>query len=254
MTKRQIVQIDESKCDGCGECVPSCEEGAIRIIDGKARLVSDVYCDGLGACLNRCPQDAISIIEREAEAFDEAAAMQNVAQLKQSFPVFGQTTGCPGTAVQQLPTVCPSPSASQLGSDGASTRPFTDEDELPSQLGNWPVQLHLVPPQAPYLQHADLLLVADCVPFAYADFHRQFLKGRPVLIGCPKLDDGQAYVQKLSQIILTAAPKSISVLHMEVPCCTGLVRIAQAAIEMSRSSVPLDNVTITINGRMKDEG
>lgn len=249
MPKRQIVQIDESKCDGCGECVPSCEEGAIRIIDGKARLVSEVYCDGLGACLNHCPQEAISIIEREAEAFDEAAAMQHVAKLKPTLHVFGQPSGCPGTAAQQLAPTCPSQSTDLLQAGNSPTETPSDGHEVPSQLGNWPIQIHLVPPQAPYLQQADLLLVADCVPFAYADFHRRFLSGRPVLIGCPKLDDGQAYVHKLAQIIVTAAPKSISVVHMEVPCCTGLSRIAQAAIEMSGVSVPLDDVTITRDGK-----
>jgi Pyruvate/2-oxoacid:ferredoxin oxidoreductase delta subunit len=249
MNQRQIVHIDESKCDGCGECVPSCEEGAIRIIDGKARLVSDVYCDGLGACLNHCPRDAISIIEREAEPFDEAAAIQHVARLKQSLPIFGQTGGCPGSAVQTLPTTCPS---SNPRTEGDSTGPNGGDEGSRSRLGNWPVQLHLVPPHAPFLRHADLLLVADCVPFAYADFHRRFLKGRPVLIGCPKLDDGQAYVQKLTGILRTAAPTRLSVLHMDVPCCTGLLRIAQAAIEMARVSVPLQPVTITRDGREID--
>ncbi len=205
MAKRKIVQIDLEKCDGCGLCLPSCAEGAIQVIDGKARLVSDVYCDGLGACLGECPQGAIAIVEREAEAFDEQAAHAHVAAMP---------------------------------------------DEEPSALGNWPLQLHLVPATAPYLQNADLLLVADCVPFALADFHRRFLRGRPVVIGCPKLDDGEAYVAKLVSILTLASIRSLTVVHMEVPCCQGLVRIAQAALAATGAQVPLEDVTISIRGRV----
>ncbi len=208
MAKRKIVEIDESKCDGCGLCVPSCAEGAIQVIAGKARLVSDVYCDGLGACLGECPQGAITIVDREAEAFDEQAANRHVAAM-----------GKP-------------------------------EAQEPSALGNWPLQLHLVPSTAPYLQNADLLLVADCVPFALADFHRRFLRGRPVVIGCPKLDDGEAYVAKLVSILTLASIRSLTVVHMEVPCCQGLVRIAQTALAATGAKVPLEDVTISIRGKV----
>jgi NAD-dependent dihydropyrimidine dehydrogenase PreA subunit len=240
-----IVQIDEEKCDGCGLCVPSCEEGAIQIIGGKARLVSEVYCDGLGACLGHCPQGAISIVEREAEPFDEHAAMQHVRAMQPA----GDETPCAGT--------CPGSTARDLGlnvlSGGPSVAQPTDETahsgDRPSGLANWPVQLHLVPPQAPFLQNADVLLVADCVPFAYADFHGRFLDGRPVVIGCPKLDDGQAYVEKLAQMLRVAGIRSLTVLHMEVPCCTGLLRIAEAAMSTAGVEIPLESVEISIRGK-----
>ena len=210
MTKRKFVEIDETKCDGCGLCVPSCAEGAIQVVAGKARLVSDVYCDGLGACLGQCPQGAITIVDREAETFDEQAGR---------------------SAPHGFPGQCP-------------------PDEEPSALGNWPLQLHLVPPTAPYLQDADLLLVADCVPFALADFHRRLLRGRPVVIGCPKLDDGAAYVAKLVRILTLSSIRSLTVVHMEVPCCQGLVRIAQTALRATGSNVPLEDVTISIRGKV----
>jgi len=248
MTKRQIVHIDEEKCDGCGLCVPSCEEGAIRIVDGKARLVADVYCDGLGACLGHCPQGAISIQEREADPFDEEAVARHLAESIHSLPTLANVGGCPGAAAIQLreaPQSSPATGDSGLSMDDDAAR-----DEQPSRLANWPVQLHLVPPHAPYLQQADVLLVADCVPFAYADFHRRFLDGRPVVIGCPKLDDGQAYVQKLAQIILASDIRSINILHMEVPCCTGLLRIAEAAIALAGVQIPVHDLTVSIQGKV----
>jgi Pyruvate/2-oxoacid:ferredoxin oxidoreductase delta subunit len=256
VTRRKIVQIDEQKCDGCGLCVPSCAEGAIQIIDGKARLVSDVYCDGLGACLGHCPRDAISIIEREAEPFDEAVATAhaaNVSQTNPSRPVLHQhgSGGCPGAAAMQLRLNVLTGGGPPVRANG---KPRVDgpvsSEEADSRLANWPVQLHLVPPHAPYLKGADLLLVADCVPFAYADFHRRFLDGRPVVIGCPKLDDGQAYVDKLVQIIRHSGLRSITVVHMEVPCCTGLVRIAQAAVAAAGVDIPFHDETISIRGEV----
>jgi len=246
MTKRQIIHIDEEKCDGCAQCVPSCEEGAIQIIDGKAKLVADVYCDGLGACLGHCPQGALAVVEREAEAFDEEAVASRLAAMKRDVPT-APAGGCPGAAAMQLRAA----SASQqttIPSGNGTPGGVTDDGE-PSGLANWPVQLHLVPPHAPYLQQADVLLVADCVPFTCADFHRRFLDGRPVVIGCPKLDDGQAYVQKLAQIILASGIRSITVLHMEVPCCTGLLRIAEAAVQMAGTDTPVRDATISIRGQ-----
>lgn len=241
MAQRKIVQIDESKCNGCGLCVPSCAEGAIQIINGKARLVSEVYCDGLGACLGHCPEDAITIIEREAADFDEAAVADHLkkpatAVLPHARPLPMAGHGCPGSAARQLPVRQPTPAV--------------EAAEQPSRLTNWPVQLHLVPPQAAYLRNADLLFAADCVPFAYADFHRRFLNGQPLLIGCPKLDDGQFYVEKLAEIIKVAKIKSINVVHMEVPCCTGLLRIAEAAIAASGPSVPLRHVVVSLDGKI----
>ncbi len=241
MIIRSIVHIDEEKCDGCGQCVPSCEEGAIKIIAGKAKVVSDVYCDGLGACLGHCPQDAISIVQREAEEFDEEAVAKRLSELNAQSPPSPCATGCPGTAAVQLKT---SNEASKSAVQHSNGR------HQPSQLANWPVQLHLVPPHAPFLHRADLLLVADCVPFACADFHTHIIAGRPVVIGCPKLDDCQHYVAKLAAIIEQARIQSISVVHMEVPCCTGLVRTAEAAIRQAAVAIPLHDTVITTRGEI----
>ena len=254
MPVRQIVEIDENKCDGCGQCVPNCEEGAIRIVDGKARLISDVYCDGLGACLGHCPQGAISLIEREAEGFDEAAVASRARVAREAsatLPVLGQSGslggGCPGSQARRLQTVN---STHRSAAHATVADRIGSGETQPSGLANWPVQLRLVPPQAPYLQQANLLLVADCVPFALADFHRRFLDGRPVLIGCPKLDDGHFYVQKLAQILLASRICSITIVHMEVPCCLGLVHVARAAIELADVDCPLRETTISVDGQV----
>ncbi len=245
MAQRKIIEIDEEKCDGCGQCVPACAEGAIEIRDGKARLVSETYCDGLGACLGECPQGAIRIIERDAATFSEESVRERLAGLdaKRSLPA--PPVPCPGLAEQslsQLYAMAPLRSASEATAVGER------QAEL-SALGNWPIQLRLVPPNAPYLRGADLLLVADCVPFAMADFHRRLLRGRPVVIGCPKLDDGRAYVEKLVSMLAASDVRSVTVVHMEVPCCTGLVRIVKAAVQQSGCNVPLKEVTVSIRGR-----
>jgi ferredoxin len=247
MAKRKIVAIDEAKCDGCGLCVPSCAEGAIQIIDGKARLVADVYCDGLGACLGECPNGAITITEREAEPFDEEAVRARMVRLKADQSRRAPTAGCPGAAAQSLPgrslpmVACPTGTPEGESSGSGS-----------SALQNWPVQLHLVPPGAPFLKDRDLLLVADCVPFACAEFHGRLLRGRPVVVGCPKLDDPQSYVDKLCAILAASSIKSLSVVRMEVPCCSALVRIAEAAMKASGVNVPLEEVTISIQGEILD--
>lgn len=253
MIVRSIVQIDEEKCDGCGLCVPACEEGAIRVIDGKARVVSEIYCDGLGACLGHCPRGAISIIQRPAAAFDEQAVarhLQTTAPKPRPMPQPESARphqGCPGARSMQFQILDTGPrSPLPAGSPPAGT-PATD---TPSRLTHWPVQLHLVSPQSAFLQHADLLLVADCVPFAYADFHSKILDGRPVTIGCPKLDDCQAYVQKLSQIIQVAQIRSLTVVHMEVPCCTGLLRIAQQAVQQTGANLAVQSVVVGIRGQL----
>jgi len=237
MATRKIVQIDEEKCNGCGLCVTSCAEGAIQVIDGKARLVSDTYCDGLGNCLGECPQDAISIIERDAPDFDERAATSHVAKIAAA-PHSAHAGGCPGSAMRTLRPA--------LNMDNTNSEAST------SALKNWPVQLKLVSPRAPYFQDADLLLVADCVPFAYSGFHSQMLQGKPVVIGCPKLDDAGFYVDKLTDVLTQSSVRSLTVVHMEVPCCSGLVRIAQVAAERSGKNIPVKDVTITIDGRIQD--
>jgi Pyruvate/2-oxoacid:ferredoxin oxidoreductase delta subunit len=246
MAKRNIVEIDEAKCDGCGLCVPSCAEGAIQIVDGKARLVSDVYCDGLGACLGTCPQDAIRIVQREAKPFDEHAARRHVQRAEPVGEGSAASAVCPGSAARDLRLATRPAGPPQSAASGADQ----GADAPASALGNWPVQLRLVPPNAPFLRDSDLLLAADCVAFAYADFHRQFLQGRPVVIGCPKLDDAPAYVDKLADIVTQSSIRSITILHMEVPCCTGLVRIAAAAIAQSGRNIPLNDATISIRGEL----
>jgi len=236
---RQIVRIDEDKCDGCGQCVPACAEGAIAIVDGKARLVSEIFCDGLGMCLGECPQDAITIEEREAEPFDEAATEKHLESLKEQQP--------------DLPCGCPGTMAMELGDEPATANVDTDAEPTPSELRNWPVQLKLAPPDAPYFKGADLLLVADCVPFAMADFHSRFLRGRPVVIGCSKLDDPSFYAEKLADLLRQSDVNSLTVVHMEVPCCSGLTRIAEIAETAAAdagSSVPLRDVTVSVRGEM----
>ena len=241
MPLRKIVKIDEEKCTGCGLCVPSCAEGAIQVIDGKAKLVSEIYCDGLGACLGECPEDAITIEDREADEFDEEAAKDHVQKLaatkKEKLPC-----GCPGTMVKELKR----PAA-------ATTAPSSSDEATPSELSNWPLQLKLVPPMAPYFEGADLLLVADCVPFALADFHKKLLRGKPVVVGCPKLDDPDYYVQKLADILKTSSINSLTVVHMEVPCCSGLTYIAEKAFEASGADIPLHDITVSIQGEVIDE-
>ncbi len=248
MALRNIIEIDESKCDGCGLCVPACDEGAIRIIDGKARVVSETYCDGLGACLGHCPRGAISIVQRDAAPFDQAAVAQHLAATRGETPPppAPAARACPGTAAVQLTVLDSAPTA---GRPGGAVQPGDRLPHTDSQLANWPVQLHLVPPTAPYLRGADLLLAADCAPLACADFHARFLDGRPVAIACPKLDDVQAYVGRLADMIRIAKLSRITVVRMEVPCCMGLVRIAQAAMERAGSTIPLREVIVSIRGQ-----
>ena len=248
MAWRKVIQIDEEKCDGCGECVTGCAEGAIAIINGKARLVGEIYCDGLGACLGQCPQGAITMEEREAETFDEVRTREHLARLRDR----KTTPGPLPLAFAGAPPQCPGSMARSLGRQMTVSEPADDisTGSRPSELMNWPIQLTLVPPNAPYFQGADLLLVADCVPFACPDFHQRFLRGKPVIIGCPKLDQAEFYVQKLAEIVRVAEPQSLSVVHMEVPCCSGLTRIAQVAIGMAESDTPLTDVTVSIGGEV----
>jgi ferredoxin len=278
IVKRQIIRIDEDKCNGCGQCIPGCPEGALQIIDDKARLIGDLFCDGLGACIGTCPQDAISVEEREAEPYDERKVMENivkqgpntvrahlhhlkehnemelfktaVAVLKEkgmdipglnlsapgSGPVFAK--GCPGAAMMDLRNKQSKP-AQQSGAVAVE-----------SQLRQWPVQLQLINPHAPYLQGADLLVSADCVPYAYANFHERFLKDKIMITFCPKLDQTiDRYIEKLTTIFLDNDIKSVSVLHMEVPCCSGTAHIVQKALAEAKKIIPIEEYTISISGR-----
>lgn len=234
MAKRNIVRIDEEKCNGCGQCVNACAEGAIKLINGKAKLISEVYCDGLGACIGHCPQDAITVEQREAAQFDEEATKEHLEKEK-------------NTAIP-IDFVCPGIVAKELKSDSESNETSGD---VTSQLSHWPVQLKLVSPQAPYFNGADLLFVADCVPFAMGDFHQRFLKNHSVVVGCPKLDDSGYYIEKMAEILKGNSIKSLTVLHMEVPCCSGLTHIVRKAIEKNKIALSFEDVTIDLNGNVK---
>ncbi len=242
---RKIIEIDDEKCDGCGNCVPSCAEGAIQIIDGKARVIADKYCDGLGACLGECPRDALHIVEREAEEFDEEA----VHQLLEKHAKDGEAEtrgpamisgGCPSAAVKSFP---PSPC-------DCANQAKTQASSGPSALGHWPVQIRLVPAGAPFLKNADLVIAADCVPVAYPSFHRDFLAGKAVMIGCPKFDDVQGYVDKLTRVFAESGIKSITAVIMEVPCCAGLPAIVKKALENSGMDIPFSQVTVSARGEI----
>lgn len=255
--KRKIIKINEELCNGCGNCIPSCPEQAIQIVDTpegkKARLVREFYCDGLGACLGSCPTGALTIEERYSEPYNEEAT---IARMREVSPEMLEThlkhlkehaQELPEHHTHKMPegiTSCPS--AEMLVWE--EKKKISETLKLPSELRQWPIQLHLVPPFAPYYQNADLVIAADCVPFAYANFHQDFLKGRAIAIGCPKLDDVDAYLEKVTQIIKTANPKSIKVVHMEVPCCFGLVNIVQEAMTQAGKKIPLEAVIISIKG------
>lgn len=266
---RDIVVIDEAKCNGCGDCVTACAEGAIQVINGKAKLVSELYCDGLGACLGHCPQGAITVEKREAVAFDEAAVATHLARSGRKAehhpaPVAATATsaashsGCPGSRFQSLSAKpphhhgggCPSASFAQFDPRGQTVpqpRPAATDD-IPSELTHWPVQLRLLGPSAPVLRNAHLLLAADCVPVAYPDFHRKMLHGRAVVIACPKLDDPTGYIEKLTEMISVGELASITVAHMEVPCCTGILNMAVEARRRSGRNIPLIDIVIGRQG------
>ena len=233
MGMRNIVKIDEEKCNGCGQCVTACAEGAIEIIDGKAKLVSEIYCDGLGACIGHCPKDAITIEQRQAKEFDEEATKAHLAKESQ----------------KQTDFVCPGMMAKKIEVKEPATDSFA---QVPSQLSQWPVQLKLVPPTAPYFNNSDLLLVADCVPFAMGDFHNRFLKDKTIAVGCPKLDDVDFYIEKLASILKANHLNSLTVLHMVVPCCSGLTHIARQAIAKTGIEMSFEDVTIDLQGNVSE--
>ncbi len=233
---RQIIHIDEDKCNGCGACAHACHEGAIEIVDGKAKLLRDDYCDGMGDCLPECPTGAISFTQREAAAYDEAAVEEHKKVRQTAAP---SHLGCPGHQMRQF----------QRGSVPAPQPADCTTNAPQSQLAQWPVQIQLVPVNAPYFDGAKLLIAADCTAYAYAGMHLEFMRGRVTLIGCPKLDDVD-YSEKLTQIIQTNDIQSVTVVRMEVPCCGGLEHAAITALKNSGKFLPWQVVTISLDGRI----
>ncbi|MFO7783915.1 MAG: ATP-binding protein [Thermodesulfobacteriota bacterium] len=236
---RKIIQIDEELCDGCGQCVPACAEGAIEVVDGKAKLVRDRYCDGLGACMGDCPTGALRIIEREAEEFDEEAVEEHLGSSagEEKGPDPPMACGCPSSQIRTFqPERGPGRPASM------------NESSSPSALSHWPVQIRLVPPEAPFLKGADLLVAADCTPFAYPDFHRDFIAGRVALVGCPKFDETEEFVARFARIFQAAGIRSITAVVMEVPCCSGLPAILEKAMEKAGVRIPMEVVVLGTEG------
>jgi ferredoxin len=260
MSKRKIIFIDHKKCNGCGKCIPNCPEGAIQIIDGKARLISDLFCDGLGACIGHCPEAAITQEEREAAPYEERKVMENI--VKQGNNVIKahlkhlkdhSQDEYLYTAIEFLNERninIPFYDSSSSG-QSASLLACPGSKMFSSELGQWPVQLMLVPVSAPYFDNAQLLIAADCVPFAYAHFHRDLLKGKILLVGCPKLDDINIYKERITGILAQNKIKSVIYAHMEVPCCFGLVAGIKEAISASGKDIPFKDITVSIKGEIK---
>lgn len=274
MVKREIINIDEEKCNGCGLCVPNCPEGALQIIDGKARLVSDLFCDGLGACIGNCPEGAIFVEEREAEEYNEVKVMENIAKqgkntikahlqhlkdhgadkyLKQAKD-FLQERGIEDPTKEGMHahgTSCP---GSRIMEFSKEEKSVTEEGKRSSQLRQWPIQLHLLSPNAPYFIGKDVLLAADCTAFSIGDFHKDFLKGKTLAIACPKLDSGRdIYVEKIRKMIDEAKINTLTVLVMEVPCCSGLLQIAKKALESATRKIPIKLIVVGIKGEIIKE-
>lgn len=234
MAIRNIINIDEEKCNGCGQCVVDCAEAALQVVNGKAKLIREIYCDGLGACLGSCPTGALTIVKRESDPFDEAATEKHMEEVKKKEAF----CGCPGARVMDF-------------SESLETTVYA---ETKPELTNWPVQLRLAPVAAPFLNGADLLLAADCTAFSTVNFHGRFIKGKKLLIACPKLDDSQFYLEKLAEILKRNSIRSLGVVRMEVPCCGGLAYIAQQAITKSGKNIPYNEVVIGIKGEIKNHG
>jgi Fe-S-cluster-containing hydrogenase component 2 len=240
--KRKIVEINEELCDGCGQCVPSCAEGAIEVVDGKAKLTAEKYCDGLGACLGECPKGALCVVERESDEFDEEAVerhLQSRAGKGEPEEAVSHSM-CPGARIQSF---IPDSRAQEAKGTSVST-------SAGSCLSHWPVQIRLVPSTAPFLKDADLLVVADCVPVAYPDFHEDFMKGKAVMVGCPKFDDVEGYVEKFKEIFKKASIKSVTVLDMEVPCCSALPMIVKKGMDGAGKQIPLERIVISTRGEI----
>jgi NAD-dependent dihydropyrimidine dehydrogenase PreA subunit len=237
--KRKIVEIDEEKCDGCGQCVIGCAEGALTLIGGKVKVISDNLCDGLGACIGECPQGALRIIERQAEAFDETAVEAHLESSKAEEQ--------PGP--EKMPCGCPSTQIQSFVPGPATAEPSSRESR-PSTLSHWPVQIRLIPPNAPFLKGADLLILADCVPVAFPGLHQELLQGKVVMIGCPKFDDAQEYIDKFAAIFKTAGIKTITTAVMEVPCCSGLPAMVRKGLEASGAQIPMNRLVVSTRGQI----
>lgn len=240
---RKIIRINEELCDGCGLCVPDCAEGSLQIIDGKAKLVADKLCDGLGACLGSCPTGALEIIEREADEFDEEAVEEFLAAQKAkkttAAPIGG---GCPSA---QLHTFKPATTPCQAANAPTS---IPTADDAPSGLAHWPVQIRLIPPTAPFLQNADVLIAADCTAVAARRFQEKYLDGKVVMMGCPKFDDADNYIDRFTEILKSCNLKKITILIMEVPCCSSMNVILRQALQKSDVKVPVEQVTLSVQG------
>jgi len=271
MSKRKIIKIDEKKCNGCGLCIPNCPEGALQVIDGKARLISDLFCDGLGACIGHCPEGAIEIEEREAEPYDEKKVMENIIKagpntikahlkhlkehnetkfLEQATEVLkNKGIEIPDLEEEKMETPCGCPGAA-LREVNQDNNPENNKEQA-SALRQWPVQLNLLPPQAPFFENSHLLVSADCVPFANPNFHSNLLNGKSVVIGCPKLDDIESYKEKLTEIFKNNKIKSVTVAIMEVPCCYGMYAAVEEAVKDSGENIPIIKETISIGGEIQ---
>ena len=245
---RRIIQIDEEKCNGCGACASACHEGAIAMVDGKAKLMRDDYCDGLGDCLPACPTGAISFTEREAKAYDENAVLENKRKMQQ-IDREAHHSGCPGHQLRQFART-PSEGNNSVNARKAEYK-APCEGEISSQLAQWPCQIKLIPVNAPCFNGAKLLIAADCTAYAYANLHERFMRGKVTLIGCPKLDNAD-YAEKLKAIISGNDIKSVTIVRMEVPCCGGLEHAAKTALAESGKFIPCQVVTISVDGKILD--
>jgi ferredoxin len=250
--RREIIEIDEKKCNGCGQCVSACAEGALELVNGKAKLVKDIYCDGLGACIGECPEGALKIIERDASPYDEKAVEKKMKSEKTKTK--GDKvpkTNKPGVAGETLPCGCPSSTVMDLKT--TRTPGPGNAGEAHSELSHWPIKLKLLPPEAPFLKGADLVLLADCSAAAYPNLHLRLLRGRAIVMACPKFDDLEGQINRLAAILEASHPKSLTVVIMEVPCCRGLLFAAEKAIELSGVNVPLKKMVISRDGKIIDD-
>ncbi len=250
MPIRKIIEIDEDRCDGCGQCVLACAEGALKIVDGKAKVISEIFCDGLGACMGGCPKDALRIVERESSAFDEEAVK---VHLKSQGLTHAENLVHDHSS--EAPCGCPSskPMVVRKIAQHVSGVGGSEISHTPSELTNWPVQWKLIQPGSPFYKNADILIAADCVPFAFGGFHKRFLKGKPMVIGCPKLDDQEAYLAKLTALFQESVPKSVEVVIMEVPCCNGLMRMVTEAMRRVGRTAPVTVTVVGIDGRVIED-